>query len=328
MMFQNITFVDIDSTMAFDFATFRNGDKYRTTFASISDFYPENQGNVDFVLDGHGKFLYIPPANVEARTLFLVLHAFGLFDAGPRYMTNRSDYASYLLLYTYDGNGTLEYDGNTYHLTRGDGFFIDCNLPQRYYTSGNHWYHSTLHFSGSTAAHYFDRFYSSRTPLFHISNPGLYQTNLENLLRACQNTILLRDEEISALLQIHLLDIMKEKFQSDTIPAFIVAAKSYLDTNFATEFSLDQLAGNVNMSKYHLSREFNRYLGLTISDYLIQLRLNQSCMLMQTTQLPVQVIAQLSGFQNYSNFYKQFQKKFGFSPNQYRRRLNSHLSDQ
>lgn len=301
--------------------TERQLEKYGLLESSLQfkDFYKEHANEVDFSLEGDAKNLFPPPLSNDAREHLLYMQAFGLMDAGPHFFTKRKNYPSYLLLYTYGGMGRLEYDGKEYHLEEGCGFLIDCRKEHVYYTAEEHWDLSILHFNGHTADMLYQHFYQDSTPVFHSQRTSSYQQNLENMLASCQDTSRFREFDTSLLLEKLILEIIKEKYKDEqTVPEYIVYLKKYMENHFDKALTLDALSVFANISKYHLAREFKKYTGFTMNEYLIALRLERTRFLLSNTSLPLGQISQIAGFSNYSNFYKLFLKDTGISPNQYR----------
>lgn len=64
------------------------------------------------------------------------------------------------------------------------------------------------------------------------------------------------------------------------VPDIIVAIQSYLDRNYSRNISLDDLSRIFSISKFHMSREFKRYVGKSPNDYLIGIRLDKAKVLL------------------------------------------------
>lgn len=58
----------------------------------------------------------------------------------------------------------------------------------------------------------------------------------------------------------------------------------------------------------------------TITSYIIKLRLEHFCHLLETTDLPVNIAADRSGFIDNSNFSTIFKKYKGMTPTEYRKK--------
>ena len=94
------------------------------------------------------------------------------------------------------------------------------------------------------------------------------------------------------------------------------AAKRYLDENFKNSITLDELAEITHMNKYYLIHSFRK----TPINYLIERRVNESKILLETTNLSLSQISQIIGFSSPSYFSQTFKKWAAESPIEYRKR--------
>ncbi len=289
-------------------------------YSDLKAYYEEQPEDVDFRLAGKARSIFPGIVTSRAREHLLYLQVFCLLDASMGYYTQRCNYNSYLLLHTYDGQGKLEYDGHTYTLCQGDSFLIDCSKFQRYYTSGSHWNVSNLHFNGNPSKLLYNVFYEDSCPVVHHSSSSPYQADIEHLLLESQSSSLQRDIHVSLALETLLIHLIDEKNKSgNKVPDYIIYLQKYLDSNFAKQLSLDELSAFTNISKYHLSREFHKYIGYSINEYIIELRLSRAEYLLSNSPLSIGQIADITGFTNYTNFYNLFRKKYHMTPREYQR---------
>ncbi len=109
--------------------------------------------------------LYLTPSAFARKTFFYVQEA-GFFKTKAPYFTTREHLESYLLLYTVHGRGILHYLGESYSLTPGTLFFIDCTRLHHYECpSHTDWDFYWVHFQGFSAASYFEESYRNG---FHL----------------------------------------------------------------------------------------------------------------------------------------------------------------
>jgi YesN/AraC family two-component response regulator len=95
----------------------------------------------------------------------------------------------------------------------------------------------------------------------------------------------------------------------------VLQTRRYLRANFATPgISLEQLAERVGVSRNHLSYEFAKETGQTITDYIARLRVEAACHFLATTTLKVYEIAERVGYSNVEHFSRVFRKVAGTSP--------------
>lgn len=98
----------------------------------------------------------------------------------------------------------------------------------------------------------------------------------------------------------------------------ITLAKQYLDANFQTPCSINELAQHVHLSHSQLTILFKRHLGLTPKQYLLKRRLTQAQHLLETSNKGLEDIALAIGFHDASALSRLFTKQLGRSPGQYR----------
>ncbi len=91
---------------------------------------------------------------------------------------------------------------------------------------------------------------------------------------------------------------------------------SYIKDNLDSDLSLDHLSRKFYISKYHLLREFRKYTGYTIHNYIRQKRLIMAKSLLREG-FSVTETCERCGFGNYSNFIRAFKNAFGIPPKKY-----------
>lgn len=81
---------------------------------------------------------------------------------------------------------------------------------------------------------------------------------------------------------------------------------------------MDFIAEKLSISKMQLYRKFKTCLDITPVEYIKTLRLEKAERLLKTTTRTVQQIMYDCGFNSKTYFYKEFAKKYGVTPKQYR----------
>ena len=98
--------------------------------------------------------------------------------------------------------------------------------------------------------------------------------------------------------------------------SLVSSVLEYINSHFSEELTLDNLAGRFFISKYHLSREFGRIVGIPLHRYITQKRLVVAKQML-SEGLPSSAVYQHCGFGDYSNFYRAFRGEYGISPKRY-----------
>ena len=97
----------------------------------------------------------------------------------------------------------------------------------------------------------------------------------------------------------------------------------YITGNLAGEVRLDEAARIVGMAPSALSRFFLRAAGCGFADTVRRLRVIRACTMLFRTDRPVAEICFEAGYQNLSNFNRQFRAETGMTPREYRRTIRS-----
>jgi hypothetical protein len=134
--------------------------------------------------------------------------------------------------------------------------------------------------------------------------------------RICQN-----------ILEIILIEILRiTKLNVGTEPTINASKecfklKKYLDSNYASKITIDDLAHLSNLNKYYLIHSFNKYFGSSPINYLCGIRIRAAKELLANSDYSIAQIAQSAGFSSQSYFTQCFMKDCSISPSAYRRKM-------
>ena|GEM_PF-1204683 len=257
-----------------------------------------------------------------ARRSYLHLQSLADVTFGPDHFTTRSGVQSYLLNQTMFGAGRLVYQDRTYELAPGDVFFLDCHQPHDYRAaSPDGWGYRFAHFDGYAMPDYSAQILSSGNAVFRFETDSPFDAWFTLLFDINRSDAPNCEFLSSNLLGNLLTEIMKTLpiFDAHTIPEHIQGICAWLTNHCCEEFSLDTVAAQGNLSKYHLSREFKRYMGRTIFDYVNQARLVIAKELMRYTDMPLSAISEYLGLDDQGTLSRLFRRLEGMSPREYRR---------
>lgn len=77
-----------------------------------------------------------------------------------------------------------------------------------------------------------------------------------------------------------------------------------------------ELSEMFETNEFTLKESFRNLLKTSVYQFYNDERLKKAQILIQQTEIPLKQISFLCGFNNYTNFFKAFKKKFGFSPSE------------
>lgn len=93
---------------------------------------------------------------------------------------------------------------------------------------------------------------------------------------------------------------------------------NHVDFHHTESLSLKVLAELFSVSPSYLSGLFKKEIKITLTDYINQKRIEHSLILLNTTSLPIQNVAEQVGFSDVNYFTRTFKKFKGMSPREYR----------
>ncbi len=107
---------------------------------------------------------------------------------------------------------------------------------------------------------------------------------------------------------------------SPSLPGYkLQQITDWIAEHVAEDFSLDRLAAQAGLSKFHFDRLFKSALSVSPSRYHINLRMNLARRLLRETKKSVVEVALEVGYANPSHFAQLFRRETGLSPSDYRR---------
>lgn len=90
----------------------------------------------------------------------------------------------------------------------------------------------------------------------------------------------------------------------------------YINTHMSEEITLDDLAKEFFMNKFHLSKIFKDATNMTIHSCILKRKLSYSKELIEKN-IPIIEVYYKCGFGGYTHFFRAFKKEFGMTPRQY-----------
>ena len=114
-----------------------------------------------------------------------------------------------------------------------------------------------------------------------------------------------------------LCDTYQSYLSSGHSPA-ILKAKAYINAHYREKIYLDNLADNVHLNPQYLSVLFKKETGMSISDYIVMIRMEHARLLLRNTTDSIQMIAEATGYPDPQYFSRRFKQTVGQSPQAYR----------
>ena len=101
----------------------------------------------------------------------------------------------------------------------------------------------------------------------------------------------------------------------------IYPVHNYIMKNFKEDVSLGKVSEVAHMNPSAFSRYFKKIQGVTLIQYINNIRIGYACKLLMKKEESIIEICYASGFNNVSNFNRHFRKKYQMAPREYRLKL-------
>ena len=139
--------------------------------------------------------------------------------------------------------------------------------------------------------------------------------NIDNLLRSRQR---LKGKYSGAQQQADKVEQPEVKGNDELLMERIMKA---INKNLSdSDFNVDMLTQEVGISRAQLHRKMKEMTGISTSEFLRNIRLEQAARLLKEQKINVTQVAYTVGFSNLAHFSTVFRKHFGISPSEYAER--------
>jgi two-component system response regulator YesN len=129
-------------------------------------------------------------------------------------------------------------------------------------------------------------------------------------------------QELEEAISVMVNNLKKKGIEGETESAansFIVnKAVEYMRKNYSQKMTLKDVADNIYVSQWHLSKLLNRHTGQSFSELMNKIRIEEAKKLLKNPAYRVGDVADMVGFLDMAHFSRVFKKIEGVSANEYR----------
>lgn len=273
----------------------------------------------EFSQDELGKLLYITDIGFYPK-------------AGFHFRDRKSDEAQqYILLYCVDGEGWVEVSENKQKLSTGEVIILPKGKAHKYASNPNNpWTIYWIHFDGSMASYFTSGL--DRPILINTEQDSRIEDRLEmfeDIFSILKNGYSKLNLDYSSTVLFHFLGSLKflsafrrslsERQSGSREP--IDEAIHFMRENIRRQLNLKEIADYTGFSVSHFSTLFRQKTGHAPLNYFNHLRIQTACHHLDFTDLHVNQIAMMTGFDDPFYFSRLFTKIMGSSPSEYRKRV-------
>lgn len=294
--------------------------------SQVKDFYKYLQINQDFayrdlivINAGH---THIPPGTVYPPVSHPGHHYFNFYRGRM--------IEEYQIIYISEGKGILETEsGGKRKINPGDVIIL---FPGEWHTykpiERTGWTENWVGFTGGASMLENARHLLSRNdPVFAMGLDDSILQLFHNIFEMVKTDSAGSEYAISGSVS-HLLGYILSRVKRERLKVnnkadeIIIKSKALLEKGFNEQISLEDLARQLNISYVWFRTYFKKHTGYSPYEYLINIRVNHSKLLLKNSHYSVKEIADLSGFNSQQQFTKTFRNRTGHTPTSYKKSGN------
>ena len=236
------------------------------------------------------------------------------------------DHDSYEILFFLEGDSKFVIEGKNYFLESGDVIIVRKHEMHRVYHNSNACYHRVVlkvtpnFFISHNCPDYEKQFLNSQMGIAnriksdYVHSSGLYDAFMR--LKKYSKDYTAENEPVVDAIVMEILFLINQTghfSMSDAHDSLVEQIISYINNHYTEDIDLLTLTSRFFISKSYLCKIFLKATGLTVHDYICRKRLNKVRELRQNGK-SISEAAMLSGFSDYSSFYRTYKKLMGCSP--------------
>jgi AraC family transcriptional regulator len=131
---------------------------------------------------------------------------------------------------------------------------------------------------------------------------------------------LLKDDGDAPVERRRLLgDSVHSRFRGGLAGNVLRRIRAYIDAHIGERISLDDLAHEAGVSRFHFARQFRLSTGESPMGYLRRVRIERSKSILQSRETTIAEVAATLGFSDQSHFTRTFGRLVGVSPGSFAR---------
>lgn len=262
----------------------------------------------------------IEPSKFARENLYFT-NAMGWLHSNPDFIIDRDNFYYYLIMYGISGKLHIEQYGKSSCLKAGEVILMDLSVKHKYYSDKISpceilW----IHFAGSESTKLSDIIIDEKEQILTSTNdiiPKIIRKNFSIVKNKENNMELKISDNIYSLL-LELLSIKCKDITNISQNKIIKNIDNFIEANLDQTIRLDNLAKQVQLSKYYFSRLFKEMTGKSPLKYVTDYKLKKSKYMLLYTNKMITRIAEELGFTDQSHFSRTFKKAEGLSPTEFR----------
>jgi len=270
---------------------------------------------------------FISPNDIQKEVL---CYCDGMgFEDKPTFYINRKCFQNYLIMYTIEGQLQCFQNEENIVVDPGEAVLLDLHEPHKYYfTEGVPARIAWVHINGAPAVITMEKIKQNHSLPIKIEEPRILELllSLYEISDCIEQDIFRQSEICYSLLAVFLkkqlcdadTDRGADKLQNAEQELFSRRIWHYISHNLHREITLNDLAKEAALSKYHFARKFRDVFGTSPIQFVTEEKIRQAKYQLVNTRESIFEIAESLGFADSRYFSKVFKQFEGITPTEYR----------
>ena len=218
-----------------------------------------------------------------------------------------------------DGRSTAVVNGRSFSVEKGDALIVFPNHLHKYISTSEENY--ILLLIPANIYNDYSESIDGYRPVSPLIKGGAENETLLTLARICMDATDIyayqcRKFLIGAILGTMLRDV--KLIKAHTNDSALEHVLEFCEEHYRDRITLGTVAEKLFLSKYYISHLLSDQLGISFTNYIKSLRIEESIKLLTTTEMSITDICFLVGFSSIRTFNRVFNDRIGVSPKKYR----------
>lgn len=235
---------------------------------------------------------------------------------------NRGPAPRVILQWTLRGRGVYAEQGREWEVGQGKAFLAMVPGTGHYWQprgDAEPWVFCWINFSGETAQKSFGDLRADHGPVLPLSESSVPGGLLARLIRESARSVTSDAFQTSIRIYEFLLEWMRYCSEPADAPDDVVKeAVNLCRLRFREPLGVKEIAAEFHLSREHFSRLFSGQAGISPAAFLRGLRVREAVRFLRETKLPLEEVAQRSGFSSSGHMQKVFIRHTGQPPSTWR----------
>ncbi|MGN0632748.1 MAG: AraC family transcriptional regulator [Oscillospiraceae bacterium] len=225
------------------------------------------------------------------------------------------------ILYCTKGGGTMLLDGEAHHVGPYTAVYLPAFYSHEYYSDGDVWDVHWVVPSGYAAEDILKHFGLCEPKLLELKEVNMLEHIFRKMHEAIRADSVFGNYRASGYLYDFLIEFYHQTASdgaSVSPNSALMKAVDYINSNYASPISMDDLCRTSGVTKQYLCLLFRKTLNTRPMEYIAKRRIQAAKELLTGSDLTIEEIAEATGFCAASYFCKLFKRYEGITPSRFK----------